>query len=62
MEAGLLLKPASLRLWVWRASTALPSDDAELLDTVLRGEESRDWQIELTAAPLLAAVREFRAG
>lgn len=62
VEAGLLLKPASLRLWVWRASTALPSDDAELLDTVLRGEEARDWQIELTAAPLLAAVREFRAG
>ncbi|HJC60795.1 MAG TPA: HRDC domain-containing protein [Candidatus Dietzia intestinigallinarum] len=62
LEAGLLLKPASLRLWVWRAATSRPSDDAELLETVLRVEEARDWQIELTTAPLLAAVREFREG
>lgn len=61
MEAALLLKPASLRRWVWSAATSRPSDDAELIETVLRGEEARDWQIELTAAPLLAAVREFRA-
>ncbi|MCD2261745.1 HRDC domain-containing protein [Dietzia aurantiaca] len=61
LEAGLLLKPATLRLWVWRAATTRPGDDGELLDDVLRGEEARDWQRELTSAPLLEAVREFRA-
>lgn len=61
LEAGLLLKPATLRLWVWRAATTRPGDDGELLDDVLRGEEARDWQRVLTSAPLLEAVREFRA-
>ena len=61
LEAGLLLKPATLRLWVWRAATTRPGDDGELLDEVLRGEEARDWQRVLTSAPLLEAVREFRA-
>ncbi|MGX1858772.1 HRDC domain-containing protein [Dietzia sp. NPDC055340] len=61
LEAGLLLKPATLRLWVWRAATTRPGDDGELLDEVLRGEETRDWQRVLTSAPLLEAVREFRA-
>ena len=61
LEAGLLLKPATLRLWVWRAATTRPEDDGELLDEVLRGEEARDWQRVLTSAPLLEAVREFRA-
>lgn len=61
LEAGLLLKPATLRLWVWRAATTRPGDDGELLDDVLRGEETRDWQRELTSAPLLEVVREFRA-
>lgn len=60
LEPGLLLKPASLRLWVWRAATSRPSDDAELIDTVLRGDNARDWQIELTAGALLAAVGKFR--
>ncbi len=62
LEAGLLLKPASLRLWVWRAATTRPSDDAELIDTVLRTEQARDWQLDLVSGPLLSAVREFRAG
>lgn len=62
MEAGLLLKPATLRLWVWRAATSRPSDDAELMDTVLRSDHARDWQLDLTAGPLLAAVRAFREG
>ena len=62
LEPGLLLKPASLRLWVWRAATSRPSDDAALMDTVLRGEDARDWQIDLTAGPLLTAVEKFREG
>ena len=61
LEAGLLLKPASLRLWVWRAATTRPSDDGELLDSVLRGDDARQWQLDLTSGPLLEAVREFRA-
>lgn len=61
MEVGLLLKSASLRLWVWRAATTRPTDDAGLLDAVLREEGARDWQRELVTAPLLEAVREFRA-
>lgn len=61
LEAGLLLKPSTLRSWVWQAATTRPKDDAELLETVLRGDQARDWQVELTTAPLLAAVREFRA-
>lgn len=62
LEAGLLLKPATLRLWVWLAATTPPTDDAELLRSVLQGEDARDWQIEATEAALLEAVREFRAG
>lgn len=62
MEVGLLLKAASLRLWVWRAATTRPSDDEELLESVLREEDARQWQRELVSAPLLAAVRQFRTG
>lgn len=61
LETALLLKPASLRLWVWRAATTRPSDDGELLDSVLRGDDARQWQLDLTSGPLLEAVREFRA-
>ena len=61
LEAGLLLRPATLRSWVWRAATTSPDDDAELLHSVLTGDDARAWQIGLTAAPLLAAVSEFRA-
>ena len=61
IDQGLLLKPSTLRLWVWRAATTTPADDAELLHEVLREEEAREWQIELTTGPLLEAVRRFRA-
>ena len=61
IDQGLLLKPSTLRLWVWRAATSAPADDAELLHEVLREEEAREWQIELTTGPLLEAVRRFRA-
>lgn len=61
VEVALLLRPATLRLWVWRAATSRPSDDAELLDDVLRSEGARDWQVDLCTPPLLAAVRGFRS-
>ena len=61
LEHGLLLKPSTLRLWVWRAATSRPTDDAELLDEVLRAEQARQWQIDLTGPVLLDTVREFRA-
>ena len=61
LEPGLLLKPSTLRLWVWRAATGRPTDDAELLDEVLRAEDARQWQIDLTGPVLLEAVRGFRA-
>lgn len=61
MEPGLLLRPATLRLWVWRAATSRVADDGELLDEVLRDEGARDWQRELCTPPLLAAVTAFRA-
>lgn len=61
LEPGLLLKPSTLRLWVWRAATSSPADDAELLDEVLRAENARQWQIDLTGPALTEAVREFRA-
>ncbi|WP_314033938.1 HRDC domain-containing protein [Dietzia sp. CH92] len=60
LEQGLLLKPSTLRLWVWRAAMSSPADDAELLADVLREEEARRWQVELTAEPLLEAVHRFR--
>lgn len=61
LEHGILLRPSTLRLWVWRAATSRPTDDAELLNEVLRAEEARQWQIDLTGPVLLDAVREFRA-
>lgn len=62
LEQGLLLKPSTLRLWVWRAATTGPADDAELLDLVLREEGARQWQIDLTSPVLLDAVHGFRTG
>ena len=62
LDAALLLRPATLRLWVWRAATTRPADDAALLDEVLRAEDARDWQIDLVTVPLLEAVRAFRRG
>lgn len=61
LEHGLLLKPSTLRLWVWRAATEHPTDDGELMDEVLRAEDARQWQIDLTGPVLLEAVRGFRA-
>ena len=61
LEQGLLLKPSTLRLWVWRAATTRPRDDGQLVDDVLREEGARSWQIELTGPALLDAVREFRS-
>lgn len=61
LEASLLLKPATLRLWVWRAATTTPDDDSELLHSALTGDNARQWQVDLTTAPLLEAVRQFRA-
>lgn len=61
IDQGLLLKPSSLRLWAWRAATTHPGDDAELLHRVLRDEDARRWQIDLTQTPLLEAVHRFRA-
>ncbi|MFN3600359.1 MAG: HRDC domain-containing protein [Dietzia sp.] len=61
IEQGLLLKASTLRLWAWRAATTDPDDDAELLHGVLQDEGARRWQIELTEAPLLRAVHEFRS-
>ncbi|KAA0919602.1 HRDC domain-containing protein [Dietzia sp. ANT_WB102] len=60
LEQGLLLKPSTLRLWVWRAATSGPGDDTALLHDVLSAEKARDWQIELIADPLLEAVHRFR--
>jgi len=61
LEPGFLLRPATVRRWVWRAATSTPSDDAELLDAVLTEDDARPWQRELTTSPLLEAVRGFRA-
>lgn len=66
LEHGLLLKPSTLRLWVWRAATTRPEttppdDDAELLDEVLRAEDAREWQRDLVGPVLLEAVGGFRA-
>lgn len=61
LEPSLLLRPATLRLWVWRAATSPPSDDAEFLDEVLRSEQARRWQSELLTPPLLDAVAAFRS-
>ncbi|GAA1729940.1 ribonuclease D [Dietzia kunjamensis subsp. schimae] len=61
LEPGLLLKPSTLRLWVWRAATTRSGDDAELLHDVLLTESARAWQIALATDPLLEAVRSFRA-
>ncbi|MGN7156089.1 HRDC domain-containing protein [Dietzia cercidiphylli] len=61
IEQGLLLKASTLRLWAWRAATTDTVDDAALLHRVLQAEGARRWQIELTEAPLLGAVHEFRA-
>jgi ribonuclease D len=61
IEPGLLLKPATLRLWAWRAATTDAGDDAALLHRVLRDEGARGWQVELTEAPLLEAVHDFRS-
>ena len=62
LEQSLLLKPSTLRLWVWRAATTGPADDAEVLDQVLREEGARPWQIDLTSAVLLEALQRYRAG
>ncbi|MBB1043910.1 ribonuclease D, partial [Dietzia sp. DQ11-44] len=43
------------------AATTDTVDDAALLHRVLQDEGARRWQIELTEAPLLGAVHEFRA-
>lgn len=61
LEPSLLLKPSTLRLWVWRAATSTPSDDAELLHEVLTGDDARQWQRDVVTGPLLEAVRGFRA-
>lgn len=65
LEHGLLLKPSTLRLWVWRAATAkpdtTPADDEALLQRVLLDEGARQWQIDLTTEPLLATVHAFRS-
>lgn len=61
LEPSLLLKPATLRMWVWRAVTERPADDALLLSEVLRSEGARRWQIEVCTTPLLRAVHEHRA-
>lgn len=61
LEPGLLLKPSTLRLWVWRAATTAPSDEEALLRRVLSGEGARRWQVDLIAAPLLDAAHAFRS-
>lgn len=61
LDPALLLRPATLRLWVWRAATGDVTDDGALLDAVLREEGARDWQRELSTPALLAAVGAFRA-
>lgn len=61
IEHGLILKPSTLRLWVWRAATTSPRDDEELLADVLRAESARQWQIDLVTPPLLEAVHAFRS-
>lgn len=61
LEPGLLVKPSTLRLWVWRAATTRPRDDETLLHDVLRGENARNWQVELTTDALLEAVHRFRS-
>ncbi|HJC29589.1 MAG TPA: HRDC domain-containing protein [Candidatus Dietzia intestinipullorum] len=61
LEQSLILRPATLRLWAWRAATTDPDDDAELLHEVFRAERVRQWQIELTAPGLTQAVHRFRA-
>lgn len=61
LEQSLLLRPASLRLWVWRAATTPVTDDAALLDEVLTSEQARRWQIDLVTSPLLDAVHAFRS-
>lgn len=60
LEQSLLLKPATLRLWVWQAATSVPADDGALLDQVLNAEGARQWQIDLCTQPLLTAVHAFR--
>lgn len=60
IEQSLLLKPATLRSWVWQAATTAPTDDAELLGSVLTSENARQWQVDLCMEPLLTAVHAFR--
>lgn len=61
LEQSLLLRPASLRLWVWRAAATPVTDDAALLAEVLTAERARRWQVDLVTAPLLDAVHAFRS-
>ena len=64
VEPGLLLRPSTLRLWVWTASReGAPGErgDAALLEETLTGDDARRWQIDLVGPRLLAAVAGFRA-
>ena len=56
----LLLRPSTMRLWVWRAVSGSGVDDEQLMDTVLREEGARDWQIEVAGPQLLGALHALR--
>ena len=62
VEAGLLLKPSTLRLWVWRAVTDPDTEPEQILAAVLEEERARPWQRRLCSPVLLAALREFEHG
>ena len=49
-----------MRLWVWRAVSGSGVDDEQLMDTVLREEGARDWQIEVAGPQLLGALHALR--
>lgn len=61
IEQSLLLRPATLRLWVWRAATTDPVDDVALLHEVFREERVRTWQFDLMAPALEDVAHRFRA-
>lgn len=61
VDPAVLLRPATLRLWVWRVVRERPADPAALLDEVHAAEGTRPWQRGIVDPVLLEAHRAFRA-